>query len=381
MGARARGRARRSWFSLGHTSTQADVTALVAALPEAVDAAASVRRRRRETGTCRRRSPDEECWPRCRAASTPPSLRRGRSTPATTSPACTWRCPRTRSRSGPAPAAAAPRRTPTTPGGPPTCSGFPFYVWDLSDRFAADVVDDFVAEYAAGRTPNPCLRCNEKIKFAAVLDRARGAGLRRGLHRPLRAAGAYRQRRRAAPGGRRRQGPVLRARRADPGPAAALAASRSAARSSPRSGPRPPQRGLAVADKPDSHDICFIADGDTAGFLTGRLGARAGRHRRPDGPQGRRALRHPPVHRRPAPRSAPGRAGRRRPAALRAGHLAGDQHRHRRARATRSPSPDHRDPADLDRCAPTGPGRARSSCGPTAQPLPATVRRRRRRSR
>ena len=37
----------------------------------------------------------------------------------------------------------------------------PFYVWDLSDRFAADVVDDFVAEYAAGRTPNPCLRCNE----------------------------------------------------------------------------------------------------------------------------------------------------------------------------------------------------------------------------
>ena len=54
--------------------------------------------------------------------------------------------------------------------------GIPFYVWDLSDRFAADVVDDFVAEYAAGRTPNPCLRCNEKIKFAAVLDRAVALG-------------------------------------------------------------------------------------------------------------------------------------------------------------------------------------------------------------
>src|SRR6195952_6061740 len=54
--------------------------------------------------------------------------------------------------------------------------GIPFYVWDLSDRFQADVVDDFVAEYAAGRTPNPCLRCNEKIKFSAVLDRARGLG-------------------------------------------------------------------------------------------------------------------------------------------------------------------------------------------------------------
>ena len=50
--------------------------------------------------------------------------------------------------------------------------GIPFYVWDLSERFHEDVVEDFTAEYAAGRTPNPCLRCNEKIKFAAVLDRA-----------------------------------------------------------------------------------------------------------------------------------------------------------------------------------------------------------------
>ena len=50
--------------------------------------------------------------------------------------------------------------------------GIPFYTWDFSERFQADVVDDFVAEYAAGRTPNPCLRCNEKIKFEALLDRA-----------------------------------------------------------------------------------------------------------------------------------------------------------------------------------------------------------------
>src|SRR6202161_3916869 len=55
--------------------------------------------------------------------------------------------------------------------------GIPFYVWDLAERFAADVVDDFVAEYARGNTPNPCLRCNEKIKFAAVLDRAIALGL------------------------------------------------------------------------------------------------------------------------------------------------------------------------------------------------------------
>src|SRR5579863_4372857 len=54
--------------------------------------------------------------------------------------------------------------------------GIPFYVWDLAERFHADVVADFVAEYARGRTPNPCLRCNEKIKFAAVLDRAVALG-------------------------------------------------------------------------------------------------------------------------------------------------------------------------------------------------------------
>ena len=54
--------------------------------------------------------------------------------------------------------------------------GIPFYVWDMAERFHRDVVQDFVAEYAAGRTPNPCLRCNEKIKFAAVLDRALALG-------------------------------------------------------------------------------------------------------------------------------------------------------------------------------------------------------------
>src|SRR5438874_3970567 len=54
--------------------------------------------------------------------------------------------------------------------------GIPFYVWDLAERFHEDVVDDFVSEYAAGRTPNPCLRCNEKIKFSAVLDKALALG-------------------------------------------------------------------------------------------------------------------------------------------------------------------------------------------------------------
>ena len=54
--------------------------------------------------------------------------------------------------------------------------GLPYYVWDFAEKFRAEVVDDFLAEYAAGRTPNPCLRCNERIKFAAVLDKAVGLG-------------------------------------------------------------------------------------------------------------------------------------------------------------------------------------------------------------
>ncbi|HET8970117.1 MAG TPA: tRNA 2-thiouridine(34) synthase MnmA, partial [Candidatus Nanopelagicales bacterium] len=54
--------------------------------------------------------------------------------------------------------------------------GVPYYVWDVAAEFSAEVIDDFVAEYAAGHTPNPCLRCNESIKFTAVLDRARALG-------------------------------------------------------------------------------------------------------------------------------------------------------------------------------------------------------------
>src|SRR6476660_10348448 len=48
--------------------------------------------------------------------------------------------------------------------------GIPYYVWDFSERFKEDVVQDFIDEYAAGRTPNPCMRCNERIKFAALLE-------------------------------------------------------------------------------------------------------------------------------------------------------------------------------------------------------------------
>ena len=154
--------------------------------------------------------------------------------------------------------------------------GIPFYVWDLSDRFDADVVQDFVAEYAAGRTPNPCLRCNEKIKFAAVLDRGVALGF------DAVATGHYARTRRAGETvsllrsheERKDQSYVLGVLNQEQlrrslfplGPDTSKAEVREEAAA----------RGLYLAKKPDSHDICFIPSGDTAGFLTGRLGRRIG---------------------------------------------------------------------------------------------------------
>jgi tRNA-uridine 2-sulfurtransferase len=149
--------------------------------------------------------------------------------------------------------------------------GIPFYVWDVADRFGRDVVDDFVAEYAAGRTPNPCVRCNERIKFAAVLDRALALGFDAvctghyarivdgSLHRAVDSA--------------KDQSYVLSVLRPDQIAHAVfpLGDSRKDAVRAEAA-----VRGLAVADKPDSHDICFIADGDTRGWLRGRLGDRPG---------------------------------------------------------------------------------------------------------
>jgi tRNA-specific 2-thiouridylase len=52
----------------------------------------------------------------------------------------------------------------------------PFYVLNFADHFADSVIDDFHADYASGRTPNPCVRCNQWVKFGALMDRARALG-------------------------------------------------------------------------------------------------------------------------------------------------------------------------------------------------------------
>ncbi len=150
--------------------------------------------------------------------------------------------------------------------------GIPFYVWDMAERFHESVVDDFVAEYAAGRTPNPCLRCNEKIKFAAVLDRAVALGFDAvvtGHHARLGADGLLRRSVDLA----KDQSYVLAVLTQAQLDRAIFPLGDS---TKTRVRAEAAERGLAVADKPDSHDICFIADGDTRGFLARRLGQAPG---------------------------------------------------------------------------------------------------------
>jgi tRNA-specific 2-thiouridylase len=150
--------------------------------------------------------------------------------------------------------------------------GIPFYVWDMADQFHENVVDDFVAEYAAGRTPNPCLRCNEKIKFTAVLDRAVALGFDAvvtGHHARLGADGLLRRSVDLA----KDQSYVLAVLTRAQLDRAIFPLGDS---TKERVRVEAAERGLAVADKPDSHDICFIADGDTKGFLAARLGESPG---------------------------------------------------------------------------------------------------------
>ncbi|QIM17441.1 tRNA 2-thiouridine(34) synthase MnmA [Leucobacter insecticola] len=149
--------------------------------------------------------------------------------------------------------------------------GIPFYVWDLSERFKEDVVDDFIAEYAAGRTPNPCMRCNEKIKFAALLDKAIALGF------DAVATGHY-AKVIDTPRGRELHRASSWAK--DQSYVLGVLTERQLAHCYFPLGDTPSKalvraeaddRGLQVAQKPDSHDICFIPDGDTRGWLSSHL--------------------------------------------------------------------------------------------------------------
>ncbi len=149
--------------------------------------------------------------------------------------------------------------------------GIPFYVWDFAEKFQADVIDEFLSAYARGETPNPCVTCNQKIKFSALSAKAVALGF------DAVATGHYAR----LSGGRLRravdkdkdQSYVL----------AVLSAEQLRHAAFPIGDTPKPQireeaarRGLAVAEKPDSHDICFIPSGNTRAFLGERIGVRRG---------------------------------------------------------------------------------------------------------
>ena len=147
----------------------------------------------------------------------------------------------------------------------------PHYVLNLRDQFRESVIDDFVASYAAGRTPNPCVQCNRKVKFEVLAEKAREMGI------GLLATGHYARIRRSANGHR-----LLRARAADKDQSYVLymLGQTQLARTLFPMGEMPSKAharalarelGLHLADKPDSQEICFVSEaGGYVEFLRNR---------------------------------------------------------------------------------------------------------------
>jgi tRNA-uridine 2-sulfurtransferase len=145
--------------------------------------------------------------------------------------------------------------------------GIPHYVVDLAAEFAAAVVDDFVEVYLAGETPNPCVKCNQHIKFTPLLARAREIGadlLVTGHYAQIVAAGASHELRRGRDAGKDQSYFLFSM------PGDELSAVRF-----PLGGMTKDEvRGHALrlnlpnAAKPESQEICFVPDGDHARFVS-----------------------------------------------------------------------------------------------------------------
>ncbi|HVH29433.1 MAG TPA: tRNA 2-thiouridine(34) synthase MnmA [Vicinamibacterales bacterium] len=176
--------------------------------------------------------------------------------------------------------------------------GIPHYIVNLERQFDEHVVSNFVREYAAGRTPIPCARCNSDLKFSTLLTRARGFGA------DVVATGHYARLDRD-PGTARH---LLR-RSLDPDKdqsyflfslsqdqlAHALFPVGDWSKDDVREYAR--RRGLLVADKPDSQEICFIPDHDYATFVATHSPEAARAHGEIIDTAGRVVGRHDGIHR------------------------------------------------------------------------------------
>jgi len=175
--------------------------------------------------------------------------------------------------------------------------GIPHYIVNFERPFETQVIDRFVAEYLAGRTPIPCARCNSDVKFTTLLERAAG------LEADRLATGHYARVEVDPDTGRR----VLR-RGLDPARDQsyflfALTQDQLARACFPVGGLTKPEvralaraRGLRVADKPDSHEICFVPDNDYAAFIERRTGGAVPREGAIRDEAGRVLGRHRGVH-------------------------------------------------------------------------------------
>jgi tRNA-specific 2-thiouridylase len=146
--------------------------------------------------------------------------------------------------------------------------GIPYYVLDFEALFEERVVRDFVCEYASGRTPNPCIRCNQHLKFAALLDRARQLGaehIATGHYARVgfdEATGRYRLRRGVD---RSKDQSYALYTLTQEQLAAVLFPLGEWTKEQTRR--RAAELGLGVARKRDSQEICFVPGNDYGGFL------------------------------------------------------------------------------------------------------------------
>jgi len=151
--------------------------------------------------------------------------------------------------------------------------GIPHYVFDVEEDFTRDVIDDFVAEYARGRTPNPCVRCNSNTKFRDLLERGRALGCD-GI-----ASGHYVRIRHTPDGSHLLRG---RHRRKDQSyflwglPRSMLPRLHFPLGdlTKPEVRQRARELELVTAAKPESQEICFVPTGDYRDLLETRLGTR-----------------------------------------------------------------------------------------------------------
>jgi tRNA-specific 2-thiouridylase len=138
------------------------------------------------------------------------------------------------------------------------------------------VIDDFISEYQAGRTPNPCMRCNEKIKFAALLERAIELGfdaICTGHYATL-VDGEHGLELHRSSEEAKDQSYVLGVLNAEQLAHCYFPLGTTPSKQIVRA--EAEARGFSVAKKPDSYDICFIPDGDTRGYLAEKMGMEQG---------------------------------------------------------------------------------------------------------